>query len=884
MCYIDQEEKTISRQDQQIKNAARIEEERYREERLAYDREEAENRRRHLWETTREFPLKLPRMSISQKGDISVEGETYARKSKENIGSTKRKVYRNISYSALYKREQRAEQVETAGRKWNSSRKKIAAQLADLYITRPYEEAYAIVQFWSDNKAQNEDLLGENMEKECIAQFMELDLPSDLRTDQAFAEQSVKMEEIQAKARAFFGLYRRNPAMVDDLPEAQARMVYQKMIDVKAFTNYYQIRKQVMTNAYYRSHYNSEISYRCHESDTNEQKNLTLLLWQMESIQNNRRILDSETVRIQTGQLKGFRENVKASGEENADTANARRVFRMNNADEIRVTRQRMDEEDERLRQGSAHIREGIERLERQEAGSPELAGALKEAFEKQMRYLKEKYGNGLLLLPAQELAEHSKEILEDFADMSQYGKLLNILHIRGMGVFDPGSRQDQELERLYHYYNRWLHAEREARRAFAAGGMSYSDYKRKAVIQAVHTEANDLTWLPLGETVEDLVRVNETEALDVSWGTVLDERNVTFHEVLRAFGQKDLREKGSQIQRELSKDDFQWQMLFAESRNMEPVEAARHFVEKEAQGHVERERQQWRSLVFSVQGVSMPGGGTEDFLEMNRRYREILEREDLQRQYGLTEPEKMNEYREILRETEDIAEALHTAEYYGEKAGELLEEIQAHQRMLSGLREGQPQQYRSDDQGVQEQICRHLKRSMERASDEYAARVSEIRRSSLDPLYQRFLDFQERAGMWNEPDNKRLADSVLEGEISKQPGATIAVDLAGKILQLGDSPLSEMLVGRVLRDGQPQEAFQEEIRLYQKIYHRHQVYDRVLKEAGNAEQPDDSLWQRLCDEGMTQKGSMIYDLSARRGIYRARMEQCLNRINRMLV
>lgn len=44
---------------------------------------------------------------------------------------------------------------------------------------------------------------------------------------------------------------------------------------------------KIITNARYRSHYNSEISYRYHESDTLEAKNLTMLLWQAERLKNN---------------------------------------------------------------------------------------------------------------------------------------------------------------------------------------------------------------------------------------------------------------------------------------------------------------------------------------------------------------------------------------------------------------------------------------------------------------------------------------------------------------------------------------------------------------------------------------------------------------------
>ncbi len=144
--------------------------------------------------------------------------------------------------------------------------------------------------------------------------------------------------------------------------------------------------------------------------------------------------------------------------------------------------------------------------------------------FDKEIIYLVRKYAIGLPLLSPRELADHREEIVRDFADLGQFGKLLGLLKGKGRDFFDPDREEDRKLERLHGYYSRWLYTERQARMNFAKGGMSYSEYKKKAAVDAVYKYISD-TWILLARRVEDMIAVSDTMRLDVNWEMSLRNR-----------------------------------------------------------------------------------------------------------------------------------------------------------------------------------------------------------------------------------------------------------------------------------------------------------------------------------------------------------------------
>lgn len=881
MCYID---KTKTESVQKTKANQEDQERDYREREFQAARERVEETRRDLWtRRTRTLPFQLPSIQFTEEKDILWNGQAAPRKSKENICSLKRKVYRNISYSELYKREELAKRLEEREQLMRESAGQKERKWMHLYQQNySAEEVRAIAMFESTNDYQNGELTGEkvNMKLECIKQFMELELPQNLLSDEDFVNQTMAMEEILQKSEAFFDLFRCSPEIEDDmLSIEQGELLREKMSQVKAFTNYYQIRKKVITNSYYRSHYNSEISYRYHESDTKEQKNLTLLLWQMESIKDNELLL---------GRLKGgeyskslieFRDNRNVSDEEVRDKRNALEALRVSKTSDVQRNTARAP-------QGNPYIREGVQRLKGQGAGDQELLRELTDRFSKHMRYLEDKYGNGLALLPLKELLEHGKELQEDFADMESYGELLEIWGKSGQ--FDMSMAKYHNARKAYHYYSQWLNAERRAREKLESeSGMTYSDYKRRVMINEAHTTAG-VTWLSKGEKVGEAAGYSDTKSLNVEWGSFFDNSNVKFQEILWAFNQDDLSKKTEAIRTGLSRDRFEWQMLFLESENMTSEQAVQYFVEKEAREQVEENRQQWRGTVFAVGSIgSLPGIGTEDFQELNRIYREILGSEELQRQYGLTRPEDLAEYGRILQRSEAIAEELHIAECYDEKACELRDEAYRYQGLENAWRQGEE----SGDRRLQVRMYQRLIRDLERREEAYRDNVEEIMHGSLFPLFKEFRELQERTGMWNGPNNKRLSEEILEPEIIRQRlGMNILADPEGKIslpdhVLLAGSPLFKVLQGKTLSDVGKREEFQREAEEYCNLYSRSAVYSQASNDLGaDGELPENAPGKRLREglRGGEQK-YMVYDLGIRSELYRPRMNACLERIKGML-
>ncbi|MDE6960308.1 MAG: hypothetical protein K2P27_05545, partial [Lachnospiraceae bacterium] len=329
-----------------------------------------------------------------------------------------------------------------------------------------------------------------------------------------------------------------------------------------------------MTNAYYRSHYNSEISWRYHESDTLEQKNLTVLLWQME------RLRSGEAMTRSMALIEQLRDYAETTGnkEEQRDTRNIREALRGEDAEfgknrwEIEDSRhaayfrqflpsetaggetppvyRRLVEENHYqvtgMREAMSEsfvrniadlprfravqhadpgfIRSMIENLavrpadaknaeEIQDCQQRNLEGMrqFKELLKKQMNYLKRKYGNGLPLISAEDLAAHGAEFANDFTNMQGLNAFVEYLKALP-GMFDPEDESDQEMERLLVYYDRCTMREPLERRSLLAGilgSATFSDYKRRVAVGIFHEPKE------MGKVIE----ASDCMHLDIRWG-----------------------------------------------------------------------------------------------------------------------------------------------------------------------------------------------------------------------------------------------------------------------------------------------------------------------------------------------------------------------------
>ena len=836
MCYSEQE-KALKAKQKQIQDGApapqTVEETRTADQPLVQNRQQ--ERRARIWNVAEGMRIQMPRMSISEQGDISVQGEKYARKSKESISARKRKMYQNSSFSSLNKRKLQAEQVEEAARAWQEQKERKKEAYPGL-SEDPVLYGDALACFLTEDAECNQKLLGQEAGEECIRQFMELDLNADLVTDQAFAAQSPRLEDISHKTEALFYLLDNYPQLDERLSEREREDLGKKMDMARALSDYYQIRKKVVTNAYYRSHYNSEISYRYHESDTLEQKNLTLLLWQMEELKNHPKLVRDGIQ--QRDKISGYREG-NITQEEVRDTQAAKEI--------LRKPERRHEEPDEQPDGAVPDL---------------EVLGGQKLQFRMQMDYLKRKYGNGLMLLSPQEYDAHREEISRDFRGMAHYGRVLQNLKANPE-IFRPEDAGNQETERLFRYYKRCLEAERSERGGFTDGtkSLSYSDYKRRAAVNAVHPTLE----------MRDFIKTSDTMHLDVKWDTLQMESDSALEDIFEVFGANDILEKARKIEKALPQGNrFQWNMLFEETREMTRVEALKHFTQKQNK-FVEEWAERVKNTGFYVGAIQSRRLGTDDFVELNRRYLELLDREELQAQYGLTTPELVEEYRQFIERTKTVNLAIGRVDYYMEV---VIDMEKLYDKKESRVPNSVPRT-------IERQLYNVLEKDIKALKAQYEDEKKHIRQGQQDPLYNEFLAFQEKANMWDFPGHRDMAERFLEPRIREQR-PEITRQISGEELTVYESALSRELQGKKRKTSVAPEDLRREIEAYNQDFARDKVYteaDRDYIEVGEAQ----GVWRLMAEAGLEHKNLMAYTIGNRINIYRTRMDASLERIKNMV-
>ena len=575
--------------------------------------------------------LQIPAVAFSQ--------QIFATSYKENVGSTKRKIRSHVRGSRLRKKEQDARTVEESERLWKETladrRKELAGQPEGCSDT----DYQALSQFLTQDKDSNQALLPRRMEEgnlsrdqvsSCINQYLNLDFGVDLRTDETVAKDSLRLEELTAKPRGLKHLIAGHPEMAAGLTEEERQNLLAKLELGDQIADYYTIQKKVMTDSWYRTHYNSEISYRYHEGDTLEQKNLTLLLWHAEWMKNKEGFVTNDGGRAwldhyrgevlpeearfeaQTKQVlaqtpKGveFQKN-DANIEDSRHAEYFRRLNVKGTAVYDRLTNTNQTQyyvvgESKRMSEGLTRYLSNLPRLEAVRhmpkdqveemvenlamtpvhISDPEevevcrqanLNGMrmFKEQLQKQMNYVKRKYGNGFMLLSPREILDHIPDFKSDFTNMQGMLKFIEYLEALP-GMYDKNDPADQELKRLVDYYQTITMAEGEARYRYndeKDNFKAFSDYKHGIVRNVM---AGD-------RTRSVMLQAASTDHLDVRWGTFFDESDVLFDEVLKCMEYTPV----SRASQELGMRDPIWSELIPETRRMGRMEAIDYFVRKE--------------------------------------------------------------------------------------------------------------------------------------------------------------------------------------------------------------------------------------------------------------------------------------------------------------
>lgn len=864
-----------------------------------------EEQRRQAHEEDKKQKIRAQRSrQIQESAQVLVPIETIQRESfatdfKENISSTKRNVRSKLKGSRLHQKKSNAQNVERAKEQWEKTIEKRKKALTAEFEGYQNMDALALSQYLTEDREYNHTLLQAQTENKQLSsvqlehimkQFMELHISADLRTDTTIAKESTRLEELVGKTDAIKYLLRKHPEMTANLTEDEKEDLNVKIEMAEQVANYYQIQKKVMTNTYYQTHYNSEMSYKYHEEDTLEQKNLTLLLWQAERLRAkenvagdnkhnkwlfNRKRIPNEQEKLFTEQTKElFKRHLSECeyGKTLAEFEDSR------HADYFRQHNQAGDPVYERLKKSKYHIvnfdeiamedffcrhmatmprwkaiqhmspealRQMIEALTKTptDTANPEemeacrqanIQGLLlfKEQLVKQVQYLKKKYGNGFLLLTPQEIADHNAEFTNDFTNMQTLSYFMDFIRKlpKEFGLYNEDSQEDQELFQLTNYYQIVSYAEGSQRNLYSAEEGSYSTYKEEAAQSAI----NSLHF-------EDLMAKSaDTMHLDIRWDTLFDEHQVEFDELTSFIKYKPMEE----IIKETGTEHPTWNMLIPETKEMTRKEAAIYFLEKEC--HVTEEMmQQWRTEGLDFGAINYYGVGSDDFSKINQVYRNILQSEELQRAHGLTDPEVMAEFREHIRLNGEMQAFCKREIQYGVAAGNMLDRMDIVRGRTGG-----------DTENLMAQLADDLNELMV----EHITRENNYRLHEGDTIYNAFNTFKAKHDFWLEPSHKEKMAQILEPEIANQQkdsevtisGITMQTFKEQERFQMRDVPT--LLKGRHLKEGVSKEEFQELLEKYNQEFARERVLYK-LREAysGDVDNPEqhDPLWNHIPNRRM---------------------------------
>ncbi len=269
-------------------------------------------------ESVTRYPVQIPGKSAQ---------ETYSDKYEEKMSESKRTKRQNRLGTVLHRKKLNAEDVEGAESKHQDEKSRLLGAVmqiiedSDSQLEDPNSkflqgttaadfmagpDVSDLSEFLVNSRSQMETnlkvlkgardhkILDESSGKECVRQFMELDLSADLRTDKALAKDADRLEKVTGKVRAMINLVDRHPE-IEERMEPREREEFEGKLDrAFALLDYYQLRKDIITDKYYRTHENSEISMRFERKTKDnastpskemrylEQQNLTRKIWTAE--------------------------------------------------------------------------------------------------------------------------------------------------------------------------------------------------------------------------------------------------------------------------------------------------------------------------------------------------------------------------------------------------------------------------------------------------------------------------------------------------------------------------------------------------------------------------------------------------------------------------
>ncbi len=199
------------------------------------------------------------------------------------------RLYRlNDPRSELFKKHANATRVIKAQNQIQEENdKRITAVTRDLHVSGN-DLKDASVFFGKDKKKNaalsriwlNRDRDPKKMISECLTAFVQNSFDDlDLSTDEKLSKNAYRMERLSAQYDVVMHILEDHRETYDLLPNEARRMVQRKIGQANGLINYYRMMRTVITNTYYITHENRELSLKGDKTDTPAQKRLMRQLW-----------------------------------------------------------------------------------------------------------------------------------------------------------------------------------------------------------------------------------------------------------------------------------------------------------------------------------------------------------------------------------------------------------------------------------------------------------------------------------------------------------------------------------------------------------------------------------------------------------------------------
>ena len=233
-----------------------------------------------------------PARTLLDLESVSEYGHRY---NEQKVSANKRAKKTRYNVSPLYTKEKNAKLFEAAKAvETDRQIRLLSAASAGMTIKLKEEDTVALTKLMNGNLSHDQALLrdyaGDKASKEkAIIQILDDFLSRDLSVynlsdDTAIAGKTAAFEELNSCLEGLDLLQKKHPAFFKNLPSKVKDSLKQQTTNALHVVSYYRVTKMIATDAYYRSHMNSEISRQLDPHDPPEKQRLTRLLWRQTAL------------------------------------------------------------------------------------------------------------------------------------------------------------------------------------------------------------------------------------------------------------------------------------------------------------------------------------------------------------------------------------------------------------------------------------------------------------------------------------------------------------------------------------------------------------------------------------------------------------------------